>query len=293
MAGTTRNREPLMRRQFSRALLTLVGVLCAAAQAAAAPAERQQTIKNGDATIHVTIRGEGQPIVFIPSMGRGIDDFDDLGRRLIAAGYEIVLPDPRGMGGSTGPLDKMTLHDAASDTAAVVQSIGAPMLVLGHAYGNEVARTVAADHPQLVSGLILLGAGGRMVQRSKETDVQFRRVFDPALTTGDRVSAIQASFFAQGNNAAVWAGGWNFKVAAAQAAALRNTPVEQWWGGGSARMLVLQGTEDAISPPANARILRTQFPDRVTVVDIPNSGHAMLPEQPEKITDAIIGWLRR
>ena len=37
----------------------------------------------------------------------------------------------------------------------------APGVVLGHAYGNTGARTLATDRPDLVRGVILVAASGR------------------------------------------------------------------------------------------------------------------------------------
>ena len=73
---------------------------------------RRQVVKAGLATLHVTTKGSGEAIVFIPSRGRGVEDFDDLSERLVRAGYEAILPEPRGIGGSTGPLDGITYHSS-------------------------------------------------------------------------------------------------------------------------------------------------------------------------------------
>lgn len=57
-------------------------------------------------------------------------------------------------------------------------------------------------------------------------------------------------------------------------------------------MLVLQGVEDVVAVPENAKRLAAEFPGRVTLVEIPNAGHAMLPERPEQIAAAIVAYLR-
>jgi pimeloyl-ACP methyl ester carboxylesterase len=54
----------------------------------------------------------------------------------------------------------------------------------------------------------------------------------------------------------------------------------------------LQATEHATAVPENSRLLAREFPDRVQVIEIPNSGHAMLPEQPQLIASAILANLR-
>jgi pimeloyl-ACP methyl ester carboxylesterase len=255
--------------------------------------ERRQVVKAGPATLQVAIRGQGNPIVFIPSRGRGAEDFDDLSMRLVQAGYRAILPQPRGIGGSTGPLEEITYHELASDVAATIQSlVGSSAIIVGHAFGSRVARTLATDHPRLVKQLILLAAGGK-VPRSPEIEEATNRVFDGALSKEDRLPAIRRAFFAGGNDARVWEDGWYFNAARAQRASDSRTPLKEWWAGGSAPILVLQGTEDVVAVPENSKRLASEFPDRVTVVEIPNAGHAMLPEQPERIAAAILAYLRR
>jgi pimeloyl-ACP methyl ester carboxylesterase len=275
-------------------LLLLLG-LCGlpTKYALAQAAERHEIVRAGLATLQVTIRGHGEPIVFIPSRGRGAEDFDDLSKRLVLAGYQAILPEPRGIRGSTGPLEGVTYHDLASDVAATIQSLaGGPATIIGHAFGSRIARTLAADHPRLVKQLILLSAGG-MVPRSPEIERVTARFWESDLPKEDRLTAIRRAFFASGNAVGAWEEGWYFGVARAQRAADARTPLKEWWAGGSAPILVLQGTEDVIAVPENAKKLAAEFPDRVTLVEIPKAGHAMLPEQPDQIARAILASLRR
>jgi pimeloyl-ACP methyl ester carboxylesterase len=227
------------------------------------------------------------------SQGRGAEDFNALSNRLVNAGYQAILPQPRGIGGSTGPLEGISYHDFAADVAATVRElVGGPATVLGHAFGSRVARTLASDHPNLVKRLILLAAGG-MVPRSPEIEQATNRVWDPALPKEDRLEAIRLAFFARGNDARVWQEGWYITVANAQRACDARTPLRDWWAGGSAPILVLQGAEDVVAVPENARRMAAEFPARVTVVEISRAGHAMLPEQPEQIASAILAYLAR
>jgi pimeloyl-ACP methyl ester carboxylesterase len=78
-----------------------------------------------------------------------------------------------------------------------------------------------------------------------------------------------------------------------QARAARSTPREHWWHGGSAPILVVQGAEDRVAPPANALRLREEFPERVTVEIVPRAGHALLSEQPDRVSAAIVSFLRK
>jgi pimeloyl-ACP methyl ester carboxylesterase len=254
---------------------------------------RREIVHAGPATLQVTIRGAGEPIVFIPSRGRGVEDFDDLSMRLVRSGYQAILPEPRGIGGSKGPLDAITYHDLAADVAATIRSVARPpVTVIAHAFGTRVARTLAADHPDLVKRLILLEAAGT-VPRSPAVEAITTRFWETSLSPEDRLAAIRQTFFAAGNDARVWADGWHFDVARAQRASDTRTAMKDWSTGGSVPMLVLQGTEDVIVVPENARQLAAAFPDRVTLVEIARAGHAILPEQPDQIANAILDYLRR
>jgi pimeloyl-ACP methyl ester carboxylesterase len=281
-------------RVIGQLFVVVAAALQATKGAAGEPAAlHHQFVKAGPATLHVTIRGRGDPIIFIPSRGRGVEDFDDLSKHLVEAGYRAILPDPRGIGGSTGPMAHITYHDLASDVAATIESVVAgPTTIIGHAFGNRIARTLASDHPGLVKQLILLSAGG-MVPRSPEIERITTRFWESDLAPQDRLIAIRQAFFAGGNDATTWEEGWNFWTARAQRAADARTPLKEWWAGGSAPIPVLQGTEDVIAVPENAKKFAAEFPERVTVVEIARAGHAMLPERPDRIAAAIVAYLRR
>ena len=115
------------------------------------------------ADIAVRTLGEGPTLLLLPGLGRSSNDLDAFATRLVAAGYRAVLPEPRGMGDSTGRLDGITLHDLARDIAAVIETLcDGPAVVIGHAFGNRIARCLAADHPALVDLVVLLSSSGKV-----------------------------------------------------------------------------------------------------------------------------------
>jgi pimeloyl-ACP methyl ester carboxylesterase len=246
----------------------------------------------GSTNIAVSISGQGEPLLFVPSRGRSVDDFDDLSTRLAGAGYQAILPEPRGIGGSTGPLEGITYHDLASDLAATIQSVaGRPATIIGHDFGGRIVRTLASDHPGLVKQVVLIGVAGK-VRRSAEMERLTKMFWETPLSTEDRLALLRQTFFAAGNDAVVWRDGWHFAVARAQRASDSRTPLDEWWAGGTAPMLVIYGAEDKIAVPGNAKSLAAEFPDRVTLVEISKAGHAVLPEQPEQVAKAVLAYLR-
>ncbi len=71
----------------------------------------------------------------------------------------MLRPQPRGIGASVGPLTGIDMHDYAADVAAVIEHAGdGPAFVVGHAFGNRVARMLATDRPELVAAVALVAA---------------------------------------------------------------------------------------------------------------------------------------
>ncbi len=250
-------------------------------------------VSTGDRPIEVRLRGEGPLVVMLPSMGRGAGDFELLAADVAAAGYRVACPEPRGLGASAVPDREETLSTLASDVAAVISELGGgPAALVGHAYGNRIARMTATEHPDLVESLVLLACGG-LVPVTDEMAAAMRTIFDTRNPPDVRLDAVARAFFAPGNDPSVWADGWYGSLARQQEQATVNTPVGDWWAGGDAPMLAVQPADDRLAVPANADALVQAVGDRVEVVVIPDAGHALLPEQPEAVAETVIAWLDR
>jgi pimeloyl-ACP methyl ester carboxylesterase len=251
------------------------------------------TVEAPGARLHVRSAGAGPEVVLLPSLGRGSDDFARLASDLLAAGFRVVLPEPRGIPPSVALEPPATLHDLARDVACAIRAVcSPPVAVLGHAYGNRVARTLASDEPALVRDLVLLACGG-IVPIAPEVLESLSASFALSLPSKERLAHVARAFFADARDAHLWRDGWYPEVAAFQGAATRATPVEEWWLGGGQQVLILQPACDAIAPPENARRLALPLGERARVVEIANAGHAALPEQPGAIARAVITYLRR
>ena len=64
----------------------------------------------------------------------------------------------RGFGGSDAPLDGYTPDDFAADVHDLVDHLGVTSAVfVGHSMGTLVVQRLAASHPEIVAGLVLIG----------------------------------------------------------------------------------------------------------------------------------------
>jgi len=76
-----------------------------------------------------------------------------------------------------------------------------------------------------------------------------------------------------------------------QGMAVRATDVDSFYLGGDAPGLIIQGLNDVIAPPQNSINLVSRRPNS-KLVNLENCGHAMLPEQPQRIGDEVVDFLR-
>jgi pimeloyl-ACP methyl ester carboxylesterase len=277
----------------SRSVATaLTALLIALTQIQPASAQRMRDlVKYDDVEIDVIVDGHGPAIVLLPSLARDSEDYDVVAEGLAAADCRVLRPQPRGIGRSKGPMINVSLHDFARDVAEVVKQLGASRAVLvGHAYGNWVARMTAVDHPQLVRGIVIAAAAAK--QYAPELTVAVTKAGDLAVSDAERLAALRFAFFAPGNEATVWLTGWHPEIRESQRTAVAAVKQDEWWSGGSAPLLDLQAADDPFRPVAKRNEMKDQFGDRVTVTVIPNASHALFPEQPKAVVGALLAWIR-
>jgi pimeloyl-ACP methyl ester carboxylesterase len=280
-----------MRRRTAIALVT--AALAPLNLGEAAVMERKR-LARGPGTIEVLAEGQGPCFVLLPSLGRGQEDFDDIASRLVTAGFRVLRPEPRGIGGSSPLPPGATLHDMAADVAAVIENEGAaPVIVAGHAAGNWVARVLAHDRPELVRSVVLLAA-----VTGTDIDPEIRRSITASFTLSlpeeERLGHLRRAYFAPGNDARIWLSGWHPEVSMAQRAAAAATTDKAWVRAADRHsLLYVAAAQDAIAAPPSEAELRATLGEKVTRVVVEGAGHALLPEQPEAVAEALIAFARR
>ena len=119
-----------------------------------------------------------------------------------------------------------------------------------------------------------------------------RNSADPSLSDEERIAALQFAFFAPGNDPRGWLEGWYPEVLAAQRIAGDRTPRDEDFAAGQAPILYLQPDHDPLAHVEDARAYKEQFGERVTVVVIERSSHAVIAEQPDAVSAALIAYAR-
>jgi pimeloyl-ACP methyl ester carboxylesterase len=250
-------------------------------------------IHRADTQIEILSQGAGPLFVLLPSLGRGAEDFDPIAERLAAAGFRVLRPQPRGIGQSRGPMTGIDLHDYANDVAVVIEHGAAgPAFVVGHAFGNRVARLLATVRPDLVRAVSLVAANVGRDPSPPNVREAIKASANPSLPDDTRLAALQFAFFAPGNDARAWLAGWHPDVLAAERIAGDKTSREEDYAAGIAPVLYLQPDHDPLAHVETAEEYKRALGDRVTVVVIPHASHAAIAEQPEFIAGELIKYAR-
>lgn len=116
-----------------------------------------------DVELHIRHRpGTASPaFLLVHGVASNARLWDGVADRLAAAGHPVYAVDLRGHGESADPDDGGDATAVATaDLAAVCEHFGLTgAIVAGHSWGGNVAVHLAATHPSLVAGLVLLDGG--------------------------------------------------------------------------------------------------------------------------------------
>jgi pimeloyl-ACP methyl ester carboxylesterase len=253
-------------------------------------------VKLPESSIEYFMQGKGEPIVLLPFGSLTVGYMEGLSQELAVAGFQVVRINFRGSGKSTGSGAGVTLHTLAADVAGVIQALKlGPVNVAGHAFGNRVARTLAADHPELVHSVILFAAGGK-VPPAPAAELALKTIFNPAATDAEILAAMKYVVSDPKDIPMVWKLIKPCRApqaAGIQRTAMDNTPLHEWWAPpGQSKYLVVQGTDDQIAPPENGELLKHELGARLTLVSFLGAGHMLIVTHPDKAVAAVVSFLR-
>ena len=259
---------------------------------ARAPFGTTEIIETPSAKIVMHKAGTGPEVLMFASAGREASDFNELAEELVRQGFAVTLFEAPGINGAKASVAEPTLYDLAADVHTYLELRPEPVFVVGHAFGNRLARAVAYKYPTRVRGIVLIGAGG-LRPIPEPARKALGESFDFRIPHIQREAAVRYAFFAGDNPVPdYWMRGWYARTARLQGAATAAVDSSEWWSGGGQPMLVIAGLQDTIAPPEDTiDLLEADYPEQVTAVRIENAGHALLPEAPVQIAVEVANWL--
>lgn len=108
--------------------------------------------------LSVTVGGRGEPLLLLHGWPQTSNAWRRVVAPLAAQGYQVIVPDLRGLGASERATDGYAKDDQAEDMRQLLEGLGVtvPVRLVGHDIGGMVAFSFARLHPDRVARLALI-----------------------------------------------------------------------------------------------------------------------------------------
>jgi len=203
----------------------------------------------------------------------------------------VIAPDLPGHGQSDGPL-RTSAQEYARWLDAFTRALAIKQFYLaGHSLGGAIAQEFIRAFPLKVSGLILAGTGTHAAITAEYLEM-LRTDFPAAV----KASCLAA--YAPGTAAAMCVQGCEMLTRNGPDALYSDLQVytsfdsRPWAAALSVPALVLCGSEDRITPPADAEELAGLLPQAVLKI-IPGCGHMAMMEAPGAFNEAVREFIKK
>jgi pimeloyl-ACP methyl ester carboxylesterase len=114
--------------------------------------------KQQNGTIAYDDMGSGPLVICVPSMGDLRQEYRFLAQQLAEAGYRAVSMDVRGHGETSTGWDDYSVAGVGADIVALIRHLNAgPAFIVGESMAAGAAIWAAAESPESVKGLVLIG----------------------------------------------------------------------------------------------------------------------------------------
>ena len=246
------------------------------------------------------VQGSGPLVVLVPGMGELRSSYRFLSPALVAAGYTVATTDLRGHGDSDTTFATYGDPETAGDVSALIAELGTPAVIVGNSLAAGAGVIVAAEHPEQVTGLVLVGPFVRNPPSNAVMMAVFHAMMSPLWIASMWKSYMPTLYagqkpvdFEEYRTAVVTslkrpAYGRAFSLTTRQTT---HDPAEARLADVTAPALVIMGDKDPDfkNPAAEAQWIGEAL--NAPVVMVAESGHYPHSQQPEVTARAIIDFL--
>jgi pimeloyl-ACP methyl ester carboxylesterase len=245
------------------------------------------------------VQGSGPLVICAPGMGDIRQTFRYLVPALVEAGYRVATFDLRGHGESDTTFASFDDAAEASDVIALAEHFGSPAVVIGNSMGSAAGVLAAAQRPELITSLVLVGPFVREPKMNAPMKVLMRvataapwaarvwKSYLPNLYAG-RKPADQAEFAAAANAAMRRKG---YAAAFSKTSRLSHVAAEAVLPGVNKPVLVVMGEldPDFTKPTDEAAWIAEQL--NAEVLMVPDSAHYPQSQRPDVVNPAVVTFL--
>jgi pimeloyl-ACP methyl ester carboxylesterase len=224
----------------------------------------------------------------------------------LAERYRLLVPDQRGHG-DTDHVETYRTQDFVDDLDALAEVWNIDQFVLmGLSMGGHNAMAYAAAHPARVSRLIVVDIPPRMdrsrapnwdvISRLAETGhhryLTFDEAFADARAGNPTAPDENLRYRTMLNLNTVEDGTMMLKYDPRAPARWEPADLTAVLPSITAPVLIVRGGLTTVLPRSSADAMTAMFPD-AELVEVPDSGHSVPTDRPEKLTALVLDWLTR
>ncbi|MCG8707920.1 alpha/beta fold hydrolase [Brenneria sp. 4F2] len=267
--------------------------------------DRYQISLNGAVYAYTDV-GEGPTIFFAHGLFVDRSIFDDQLAEL-SKNYRCIVPDMPGHGESGYHRDGWTLDNIADDIALMIKELSlGPVVFAGQSQGGMVGIRLAANYPELVERLILIGTSARAEEAERYQDWEKMKRTLLHGSTPEKADAFRA--IQQRINAPKWLAEHQEQAEqeraimmshdragityALEAATLGRRDIRALLAKVQTPTLVVSGDEDRATPTALSQEIVAGIAHAALLI-LPGVGHHPPLEAPLALTSAMLDFLQQ
>lgn len=262
--------------------------------------EETSYLSRPEGRIAYDVDGTGPLVVLVPGMGDLRATYRFVAPILRDAGYRVAATDLRGHGDCDSTFATYSDTETSADVVALIEKLGGPAVVVGNSMGAAAAVISAAERPELVSGLVLIGPFVRNARMSGMQRLLLRVAMTPLWAAAAWKSYLPrlyagrrpGDFDAYRDRVVASLRRPGYARAFSRTTRVSHDPAEARLSAVTAPTLVVMGDKDPdfADPKAEAAWIAQTL--RGEAVIVPEAGHYPQSQQPEITADAVLQFLR-
>jgi pimeloyl-ACP methyl ester carboxylesterase len=254
----------------------------------------------GDIDIAYRMFGKGEVLVLIPGSSMTMDEWEPTVLNRLASNHTVIIFDNRGIGKTTAGNKTWSIEQFANDTSGLLDAlkIEKPVDVLGFSLGGFIAQELTLLHPQQVNKLILYATscGGKATIPPQISPTAMKSMMSENASKDTFVSALFPKEWIKANAAYVQKF-ISVMTLPPKESMQHQAEVGPNWKGTcdilssiTKPTLIITGTDDVTSPPANSLILAQKIPG-AWLVQIKGGGHGAMYQYPDEFGRIVLTFI--